>query len=161
MPDKDNNSTLSLISEILDKMIDMQSSTTEVLTSLRIVVETSASSAATATAAAAAAAAAVARNVQEISDQFANGFRSELKQHITDEINKHQSEVDKHEQDVPDVKKEIINLNSTVQGLDSTVQEFRELMSKPAYWVKLILTTIVATATAIGGVVALVFKLMS
>jgi polyhydroxyalkanoate synthesis regulator phasin len=128
MPD-DKNSALGLISEILDKMIDMQQASTEAMTGLKSAVEDSA------------------RNLQEINDHFKNGFRSEIKHHITDELTK-------RDKPVTDLKEEITELKVTVQ-------DFRELMSKPGYWVKLILTTIVATATAIGGIVALIFKLMS
>jgi DNA anti-recombination protein RmuC len=133
MADDKNNSALGLISEILDKMIDMQQASTEAMTSLKSAVEDSA------------------RNLQEINDRFKNGFRSELKQHITREL---------REKSV-DATKLLESLQENIVEMKTTVKEFHDLMSKPGYWVKLILTTVAATATAIGGIVALIFKLMS
>lgn len=129
MAEEKSNSALDLISEILDKMIDMQQHSTEATTGLKSAVEDSS------------------RSLQEINDHFKNGFRSELKEHVTDEMAK-------CEEGMSDLREEISELKTTMK-------DFHALISKPSYWIKLILTTAAAVAAAIGGIVALVIKLMS
>lgn len=128
MPSGEHNDALDLISEILDKMIDMQQASTEAITGLKASVEETC------------------RALQEVNTHFKNGFRSELKEHISKEI-------DNVEEASRKAQKEI-------EELKMSVEKFNELLSKPSYWVKLILTTVAATATAIGATVAVIMKLM-
>lgn len=128
MPDGKHNDALDLISEILDKMIDMQQASTEAMTGLKSSVEESC------------------RALHELNTHFKNGFRSELKEHITKEI---------------ESVKDASNIaQKEIEELKKSVEQFNELLSRPSYWVKLILTTVAATATAIGATVAVVMKLM-
>ena len=126
--DKDKDNTLDIISEFLDKTIEMQQASTEAMTSLKVVTQDSA------------------RNLQEINNQFRNGFRLELKNHLTNELSKHD--------------KPVVELKDEIKELKKTVKSFHDLMAKPGYWVKLIFTTVAATATALGAIVALFCKLI-
>lgn len=129
MPDeRKHNDALDLISEILDKMIDMQQASTEATTGLKTSVEESC------------------RSLQEINSHFKNGFRSELKNHITREIE--------------NVKCSSLEARREIEELKASVEEFKDLLAKPSYWVKLILTTVGATAAAIGTTVAVIMRIM-
>lgn len=139
MPDGSHNNALDLISEILGKMIDMQQASTEAMTGLKSSVEESG------------------RTVHEINTHFKNGFRSELKGHMTQEVEKiktHYEEARKQLETHSDETK------AQLEELNRRVFEFNEILSKPSYWMKLILATIAATATAIGATVALIMRFM-
>ncbi len=128
MPDE-KHSALDLISEILDKVIDTQQASTEAMTGLKSAVEQNG------------------ERLHELNSHFKNGFRSELKEHVSSQTVKCEDAMS--------------NLKDEISELQITMKAFHELMSKPSYWIKLILTTVVATTTAIGGIVALIIKLMS
>ena len=128
MSDESHNNALDLISEILDKMIDMQQASTEAMTVLKSSIEDSN------------------RTVHEINTHFKNGFRSEIKNHVTQEIQK--------------VEIALRDATKELEDIEQKVEDFNEIISKPSYWVKLILITIGATATAIGAAVAAIMKLM-
>jgi hypothetical protein len=129
MPPADNsNHALQLISEILDKMIETQTSSTEATTSLKGAVDTNSK--------------ATIHNtglLEEILAHFSNGFRSEIKNHINERSQE---------------------LQDQINTLTEQSQKLNDMLSRPWYWVKLILTTVAATATAVGAIVAVVIKML-
>lgn len=86
MPD----SQTELLSEILEKMIDCQMANTQALTSLKSIVDENNN------------------KVKIISAHFTNGFRSEIKEHITKEIKKHVTSEECMIGLLKDLKKEVM-----------------------------------------------------
>lgn len=128
-PEQDSNRALQLISEILDKMIDTQTASTEALTNQKAALDSLLK--------------AVLHNtelLEQINKHFANGFRSEIKQHIDTKCGE---------------------INVLLEKLIEQDTKLNDLLSKPSYWIKLILATVAATAGAIGGLVALIYKLLN
>ncbi len=88
-----------------------------------------------------------AHSIREVASNFKNGFRSELKKHIDDA----------HAKDI----EAIDELKDEIKELAVNTQELTKIMQRPWTWIKLILTTVGATAGAIGAVTLLVLKVMS
>ena len=88
-----------------------------------------------------------AQSIREVADNFKNGFRSELKKHID---NAHARDVEA-----------IGELKEEIRELTGNTKELTKIMQRPWHWIKLILTTVGATAGAIGAVTLLVLKVMS
>lgn len=116
MPDNQND----LLAEVLEKMIDCQMSNTQALTGLKSAVDDSN------------------KNSKAILGHFSNGFRSEIKSHITDESAKQNDQQTKILECLKEVKKEI--------------QTFKSV----GFWIKVILGFI----TALGVISAAIIKIV-
>lgn len=125
----EKHDALDLISEILDKMIDMQQASTAALIGLKSSIEESG------------------RTLTEINKSFKNGFRTELKDHISKEIR--------------NIEAAELITKKDIEQMKISVEQFRELLARPAYWVKLILATVTASATAMAAATALIIKFMN
>ena len=116
-----------LYSEILEKMIDSQIKNTEALTSFEasseeakeIVAENK-------------------KSVQEIKAYFTNGFRAEIKKHVT---------------------KEIDELRGNINEMSEKVNKVHSMLTKPAFWIKLLASIIIAFG-AISAAIVTILKLI-
>ncbi len=115
-----------LYSEILEKMIDSQIKHTEALTSLEscsdevinLVAENK-------------------ESVQEIKAYFTNGFRAEIKRHVT---------------------KETDELKVKIDEMAIKVNKVHSMLTKPTFWIKL-LTSIIIAIGAISAAIVAIMKL--
>ena len=125
------NSLTDLYIEILEKMIDSQIATTQTIALLQnTTVETHNDINN------------VQKQMQDIKDLFHNGFRSEIKQHITQEIER------------------IANLAMTDALEKSTVivakfEKLHHMLSSPRFWISLFLSFAVFIGGVIGGILQL------
>ena len=127
MPPSEESNALHIISDILDKLIDTQQNNAETSANLRAAVQES--------------------NVilDDIRTHFTNGFRSEIKTHISKEIKDH---VDKTEITSQESSNALADINNK---LDKVV----DTLTKPWFWVKLIATTVVAIGLIAGAMIKL------
>lgn len=127
-------SAISLISDILDRMIDTQQSSTEAVSNLKAAIDETRRDVTT-----------HAEVINEINGHFKNGFRYELKESIKTSTQQLGESLNKKLEDLINVNKDLAtNLKNLIQNLE-----------RPFFWIKLILTTLGATAVAIAGIVAL------
>lgn len=111
----------TLLTEILEKMIDCQMSSTQALTSLKSTIDETAAYS------------------KEISAHFKNGFRSEIKGHVTSEIDKTLNK-----------QKEIL---AELESIRKTIESFKSI----TFWAKVGLGFL----TAIGAITAVVLKILT
>lgn len=111
----------TLLAEVLEKMIDCQMSSTQALTSLKSTIDESAAYS------------------KEVSAHFKNGFRSEIKGHITSELEKTLNR-----------QKEIL---SELESIKKTIESFKTV----TFWAKVALGFI----TGIGIIAAAVMKILT
>ena len=128
MPPSDNH----LIAEILEKMIDSQISNTEALTSLKDSVDK------------------LNFVTLDINDHFKNGFRSEIKEHVTKQINYvlDKSKTAHSEQQLLEE-----NICSRMEQLILEVRSFKKI----GFWVKTfgaLLGSMAVVVAAIAGIIA-------
>lgn len=123
MPSDDN--ALKIISDVLEKMIDSQIENTEAMTSVKGELDE------------------VESNTDTILSYFRNGFRSEIKEHISNEIN-----VLKKSQE--DIAKEVEKLTRQARSINSF-----------SFWAKMVgsfIGSIAIIAGAIMGIINLIEK---
>lgn len=123
MPSDDN--ALKIISDVLEKMIDSQIENTEAMTSVKGELDE------------------VESNTDTILSYFRNGFRSEIKEHISNEIN-----VLKKSQE--DIVKEVEKLTRQARSINSF-----------SFWAKMVgsfIGSIAIIAGAIMGIINLIEK---
>ncbi len=147
----DNANALHLISDILDKLIDTQQSTSEANIGLKSSVDDAV------------------EVLENIRGHFTNGFRSELKGHIEQSANnstvaikdhvdvnsaKITTMISDHRRDEwePMLKKSTEQL----RDISSNLEKLINTLSKPWFWIKMIGTTIAALAVIIAAVAKLI-----
>jgi len=117
------NDALVIISDILDKMIDNQKSMTEASVSLKSTVQ----------------------DTNEILDDirvhFTNGFRLEIKDHITKELDE-QFEKDFKQQE---------DMSKSLQKIDLKLDILVDTLTKPWFWIKLVGTVVVSLGVIIAA----------
>lgn len=116
-PDQQETNALHLISDILDRMIESQNENAKANTSLKGAVDE------------------MHDTLKEMNTHFTNGFRAEIKSHMT-------SELEKYSEEQEEMKKDI---ETTNEKLD----ELSKMLLKPSFWVKLIATIIASLAIII------------
>lgn len=116
MPDRQSD----LLPEVLEKMIDCQISNTTALTALKDIVDESND------------------RVKDVSAHFTNGFRSEIKAHISNELKK----IEKNDE-------QIITL------LEAVLKEIKNVKSW-GFWAKIFAAFVVG----VGGIAAAVIKII-
>ena len=120
MTPKEDGNALHLISDILDRLIDAQQKNADTNAEVSVLLDETVES------------------VKYIKSLFTNGFRSEIKEHISREIKK-----------VEDIQKEI---NKNVQTTNSNIVKVHDLLSKPSFWVKLFGIMLGSIAAIVTGV---------
>lgn len=101
--------------------------------------------------------------VTEIQNQFRNGFRSELKNHITTEINQHQEDMmDIHVSCKEDMVKsaretqaKIGDLCDKVGILLEKINDLGAFLKKPSLWIKLVVALIISLGSIAAGLLTL------
>ncbi|KKM91802.1 hypothetical protein LCGC14_1224930 [marine sediment metagenome] len=117
MPPQDETNALHLISDILDKLIDSQTASTEANTGLKESIDD------------------MNDTLKAMHSHFTNGFRAELKSHVTTEL----EEI-----------KENLSINT------SKTKELCNTLMKPSFWVKLVATIVGSLAILIIGGIKLI-----
>ena len=124
MPSNDESNPLHLISDILDKLIDTQQANAEASTALKAAV----------------------RESNEILDDirvhFTNGFRSEIKNHVTEELDDHfKKNFDQQE-----------SVSKSLQEINTKLDKVVETLTRPWFWIKLVGTIVVSLGVIIAAV---------
>jgi len=130
MPHPEDTNAMHLISDILHKLIEVQEKTVETNTELRQSVNEGNGT------------------LKAIYSHFSNGFRSEIKKHVTNEISRYKT-------DIADEEK---SLYRGVKDLNTKLDRVLEVIQKPWFWVKLIGTTVTGLGIIVGSIVALIVK---
>jgi DNA replication protein DnaD len=132
-----NGRPFEIISDVLVKLIDMQKSTTEALTSMQ---ETSKESS---------------RSLKDINSHFTNGFKSDIKKHISDHSEKNIEAIQHLSEDLNKFDEQFTNLALAINNLNNTIQ------NTSSFWynAKLILSVLGGVAGMIAGIVYLVTSL--
>lgn len=127
-----------IISDVLVKLIDMQKSTTEALTSMQ---ETSKESS---------------RSLKDINSHFTNGFKSDIKKHISDETSKSIEAINNLSEDLNKFDNEFKNLAIAINNLNNTIT------NTSGFWysVKTMFTVLGGVAAMITGIVYLIITLV-
>ena len=114
----DQNNAFELISEVLEKTIDSQVANTQALTSLRDYQRQSA------------------EIIRYVEKEFKNGFRMEIKTHITNELE--------------DIKKILQEHSEKINALQNTVDSFKNIK----FWFKATVTLLMAVGTIFAVILA-------
>lgn len=136
----------ALISEVLEKMIDSQIANTEALTTLKEYLHECKETWRSCN-----------EKLSLIDKHFSNGFRSELKQHVTSEIERSLREIEalaaerSAQQRV--LLEEVGGLSKRLDVLNQTLESFKSMK----FWLKLLFGLIVA----IAGIAAAVKEILS
>lgn len=138
----DESNALHLISDILDKLIDTQQNNAEASASLKSAVFESN------------------KILYDIRAHFTNGFRSEIKKHITSEIEEFSQSIISDIRENSRVAIECSKANQTkqdralesIQDISLKMNTLMDTLNKPWFWIKLVGTVVVALGVIIGAV---------
>lgn len=125
MPQSDKQ--LEIVSDILDKMIDLQSQNVQHLSTLSSSIHE------------------ITAHVKETNYRFTNGFRSEIKDHVSQEANNIVHE-----------------MQETRKIIEENNKNFRELINtikSPKVWIQLLIGFIIAVAGATGSIGTCIYTL--
>jgi hypothetical protein len=120
MPPKEETNALHLISDILDKLIEAQQKNADTNASVSVLLDETVES------------------VRHIKSLFTNGFRSEIKGHITQESEK--------------VIQNQSKILDSIETSNNNIMKVYDALSKPWYWIKLFGTMLGAIAIIITAV---------
>ncbi len=105
-----------LLSEVLEKMIDSQMANTQALTTLKNYQRETC------------------ETMKKIEEHFTDGFRSEIKNHISEQAMNN--------------RKAIQKMTEAIEGLNRNVNSFKSF----GFWFKLVTAFVIAQAAIVGGV---------
>lgn len=115
-----NNNHLEVISDILDKMIELQSANVRNLAEIKSTM------------------AEIESHVKQTNYRFTNGFRSEIKDHVTEEVSQIHSKIN--------------DATKFLEGINRSLESLKDFVNSPGTWVKIIIGLIVSVAAATGAV---------
>ena len=131
MPNSEDTNAMHLVSDILNKLIEVQERTAETNAALRQSVEESN------------------EILASIHSHFTNGFRSEIKKHMTNEISQYKSEIATDEE----------ALYEGVKSTNSKLDKLLETIQKPWFWIKFIGMTVAGLGAVIATIATVLAKL--
>lgn len=141
-------SALHLISEILDKLIDTQSTSAQATSQMRDALQQSN------------------RLLEDINRHFSNGFKTEIKGHITKEVDTLASDLDKSIAGLNDRVKNTeeeqaayaIATAKTLDEILKVVKELKDTLERPWFWVKIIAAILGSLAVITAGLLKVMGK---
>lgn len=133
--------SFSFLAEVIEKMIDAQINNAESIVSIKDNMTH------------------INNSLENIKGHFTNGFRSEIKEHMTEEIKKCIQKIDSESKLAVEKAELAVEKAETAAthaiNAYKTVDEIKINLNKPSFWLKLLIGFIIAIGSISGGLLAI------